>query len=212
MKRILLLLSLLISYQIFSQVKKPEIGLKIGLNVSQFSPDIELSTFTFDPIDFRGKVGYYFGVFINGKISDRFSYQPELVFANQGTNRSFLTGFGSDEIAPAESSIRDLTLSVPIFIQYSLTNRFFIEGAPRFSYVVNRVDIVRESFFNNEGDRIELSEFLPDFDRFDLGFTIGIGFNLAKKILINLRYSLSILERDDLYRSSVVDFGLNFKL
>ena len=51
-----------------------------------------------------------------------------------------------------------------------------------------------------------------EYDKFDLGINLGVGFNISKKIRSNARYFLGLLERDNGIKSSTFSLGIEYNL
>ncbi|UOY07783.1 PorT family protein [Muricauda sp. SCSIO 64092] len=217
MKKIGLLTVLLISISISAQFEA-SFGVKAGTNYSQFTPDMEVAGTT--TLEYQGKIGYYVGGFMNISLSDKLSIQPELLFANQGT-KTFVENFPARE-SPAEperlvdvkTNVNEYSILLPVVFRYGFTETFFIEAGPQVSYAFDRTDIIRlnELDPSTEGEEVTDSPFVTDFDELDIAVNLGVGIDLTEKLELNLRYALGIIERDDNYKTAVINFGLGFKV
>lgn len=217
MRKITLLITVLISFTLSEQFSNT-IGIKAGVNYSQFTPDFEVAGIT--ALEYQGKIGYYVGTFVNIGFSDTFSLQPELLFASQGT-RTFVEdlsirgGFAEPEqFVDIKTSVNEYSILLPVIFRYSLTEILFVEAGPQVGYAFSRTEIIKVNEFDpsTEGEKSTNSPLTTNFDKFDAGATIGIGYNLTEKLELNLRYALGIIERDDNYKTSVINFGVGFKV
>ena len=193
-------------------------GVKAGTNFSQFTPDVEIAGV--EALDYRLKIGYYAGVFYSVKVSEKFSVQPELLFANQGT-RTSLGDIPVRQVIPEpeilvdiRTNVKELAILLPVTLRYQVTKSFFLEIGPQLSYAIERTEVIKRNELDpsTEGDEVADSAFVNDFDRFDAGINLGIGVPLSKGLELNGRYTLGIIERDDNYKTSVISIGLGFKI
>jgi opacity protein-like surface antigen len=179
-------------------------GIKAGANYSQFRSDRDI---------FEGKIGYYAGGYFNFGLSDRIGITPELLLANQGTKTSTVvseTTFLVPESGISESNLNELTLLLPINLQYEFVGGVFVEAGLQAGYVVKRTNVFTKDTFmpSLEGQKQTIS----NFDRFDLGLNGGIGLDLMDRWELHLRYSHGLIERDLDYKTSVFSLGLGYKI
>jgi hypothetical protein len=80
-KHILIILILLVSISVNAQNPKMKFGIKSGINLSKYTPEMYVGNSRL--ADYQGKVGFYIGGYTNIEISDKFKIQPELLFSNQ---------------------------------------------------------------------------------------------------------------------------------
>ncbi|MFS4494457.1 porin family protein [Maribacter sp. 2308TA10-17] len=215
MKKISFLIISLLSFTISAQTDS-SFGFKAGANYAQFTPDIVIAGIT--AIDYQGKTGYYIGGFYNFSLSEKFSVQPELLVANQGTQIvngeiSLRDASGDFTVGSIESNLNEFSILLPVMIQFKLTDNLFLEGGPQVAYAFKRTELIKKNPFDlsSEGQKSTASPFVSDFDKLDLGLNIGIGYNLTEKLDLNLRYSLGLLERDN-YKTSIFNLGIGFRL
>jgi len=197
MKHKTLLISLLfVTYLINAQNKKNDFGLKAGLNYSSFS-DNSSEDFGFD---YTSKVGFYIGGYINFRITEKISIQPELLFSQQGSDFSIslLTINGTN--SKREGEIKESLVLIPVMLNVSINDKFEILTGPQFGYILER---------SKDPDLIAKEG--PNSDKFEIGANIEVGYNFGKKYRIGFRYTYGITKRQNL-RSSVMQFGLQYKL
>ncbi len=219
MKRITLSILLCIfatSLSLKAQSSDIEFGLKAGANYSQFTPDLEVNGIKI--ANYKGKLGYYAGGFLNIGLSEKLQFQPELLLAMQGS-RVIMEGVemqGSFESTPMifdfKSSINDLSLILPLEMRYFLTTKFFIEAGPQLGYIIDRKYKAEDNEFegNVPTDPNDPNNF--DYDKFEFGLNLGTGYMLADNLIISARYFLGLNERDNNLKSSVINLGVEFKL
>lgn len=195
---------------IYSQDKTNGFGLKAGLNYSKYVPNK-------NAIDYKHKIGFYAGGFYNFKLEEKFRFQPELLFALQGSDvevkNIVITDNGGNpmpNILPYdfEYQINELTISIPLMGQLYLSKTFYLESGPQFGFIVDRyLSSSQQLFSGRDGDFI-----VDDGDTFDFGVNLGIGCALTKKMSLNLRAYSGLIKRDDDIKSFVFNFGLEYRL
>ncbi|KJD31368.1 hypothetical protein PK35_14750 [Tamlana nanhaiensis] len=202
---------LLYCYNLNGQNSTIEFGITFGGNFSQFTPDHKVGGITY--LDYKPKLGFFAGGYANVIIGNNFNMQPELMFASQGTNilvediqvydsEGFLI---SD--SDYESKINEFTIILPIVFQYLFNDVFYIEAGPQLGYIFNVKEKVKKSPFEYNATNNTFES-----NVFDLGLTLGFGYKIAKNLAVNLRYFLGIIERNGTLKSSVLNWGVQFKL
>ena len=170
MKKLFLGLSIAASSLVFSQ----QFGIKGGMNVSSISDD------GYD--DTKSKVGYYGGVFVNVPLAESLSLQPELIYNNLGSEvKNSATILGTTYNYNRKLNLNYLT--VPVMFQYKATPQFYLEAGPEFGFLVSAKSTTTT---NNSSSTTELKK--DDFNNFNLGMGLGLGFDITKNFGINARY------------------------
>ncbi|HSM63700.1 MAG TPA: porin family protein [Gillisia sp.] len=210
---LLIVFTLLISLKTTAQSSPLEFGLKAGANYAKFTSDRE-SEFG-NTAEFKYKPGFYLGGFLDYGISEKIRFQPEVLLALQGTRLvTTIQDMGNFENSPSvsefESTTNELALLLPLEFRYFLGEKFFIEAGPQFAYVLDRKDKIKDNPYAMEGDANEVPGY--DYDKFDLGFSLGVGYRLSDDFAITGRYFRSLIERDETIKSSVFHLGLEYKL
>lgn len=188
-------------------------GIKAGANYSKFTPDLEVGGRVL--AQYQRKPGFYLGSFLNMEISKRLQFQPELLFALQGTNIliegiELQGGFeSSPTIVDFESRINESTIVVPLVFRYLFTGPFFLEAGPQLGYIINRNEKITKVALEQPNEREERE---LDYDKFDLGLTVGAGYNLTKDLTLNSRFFLGLIKRNNIIKTSILNLGLEYKL
>ena len=161
MKKILLLAVFTILG--FANVNAQEIkfGAKAGLNFSTVnggnSSNIDYVT------------SYHVGVVSEIPISEKFSFQPEIMYSRQGYT------FNNDVIAMNY-------LNIPLMGKYYVTKGLSLEAGPQIGFLLSA---------KNEGVKVTNS-----FTTFDFGFNFGVGYKLENGLNFGARYNLGVTKAD----------------
>ena len=207
-KSILLIGIFLITLNINAQDKQIEFGIKGGLNYSGFIDNNDDDI----PADYKGKIGFHLGGFIEFKVSEKVSLRPELLYSQQGSNFTIdgadLNIFSPDPIFVTEidGEIRESLLLLPVIAEYKLNEKLSLEFGPQFGYSLNR-----EIEYDN--NPLSFGGFLrnDDEEKFEVGISLGLGYSMTDELGISLRYNYGIIERQNL-NTSVIQLGMYYKL
>ena len=167
MKKILLLA--VVTVLGFTNVNAQEIkfGAKGGLNFASISGD---NTKGIDVV-----TSFNFGVLSEIPISDKFSFQPELMYSGQGYS------FNDNTIALSY-------LNIPLMGKYYLTKGLSIEAGPQIGFLLSAKN--------------EKTDVKDSFNTFDFGVNFGLGYKLDNGLNFGARYNLGLTDINDLEGSS----------
>lgn len=143
-----------------AQAQGIEIGAKGGLNVSNVGGD--------DVSNNNALIRMHLGGYVDIAITDKFSFQPELVYSQQGANF---------EVGPLETDLEVHYINIPVMAKYSVVEMFYLEAGPQLGILVD------DNF--GGGDDLESTDF-------GLGF--GLGVELPIKVGFNARYNLGLTD------------------
>lgn len=179
--------ALLFATQIFAQQQQtvtesavtPKFGIKAGLNGSNFYND--------DVNDNNIKLGLNAGFFAKLPVAKGFSIQPELLYSNKGTKRSFnniLQGEG-------EYRLNMHYIELPVMGVINVLPNLNIQAGPYIGYLaaakVNKYE-------SNDGSNEEIADLKADnLNRFDAGVAAGLGLDV-QNFTIGARYNLGLTE------------------
>ncbi len=137
-----------------------EFGAKAGLNLAFITGD--------DTEDITPNTDFHFGIMAEFKISDKFSFQPELIYSGQG----------SDLNIASEGRISLNYLNLPLIGKYYVTKQLSLEAGPQIGYLLS-----------TKGGSVDFKEFLKAAD-FGVGF--GVGYKLDNGLNFSARYNLGL--------------------
>lgn len=154
----------------FSNVNAQEIkfGAKGGLNFATVSGD--------NTKGIEGVTSFNFGVLSEIPISDKFSFQPELMYSGQGYS------FNHNTIALSY-------LNIPLMGKYYLTKGFSVEAGPQIGFLLAA---------KNEKTNVKDS-----FNTFDFGVNFGLGYKLDNGLNFGVRYNLGLTDINNVDNSSI---------
>jgi len=153
----------------FTSVNAQEIkfGVKGGLNFATIggdnTKDIELVT------------SFNFGVLSEIPISDKFSFQPELMYSGQGY------GFKDNTIALSY-------LNIPLMGKYYVTKGLSVEAGPQIGFLLDA-----------KNEKIKVKD---SFNTVDFGVNFGLGYKLENGLNFGARYNLGLTDINNVANSS----------
>jgi len=214
-KNILIILILFVSISVNAQTSKMKFGIKSGINISKYTPEMYVGNSRL--ANYQGKIGFYLGGYTNIEISNKFKIQPELLFSSQGTKRIFEDISLTDSngillgVSDIEETINESVISLPIILQYFINEKFNLESGIQLGYVINRKEeTTKDPFGLNQGNNSQSNN--TNYDKFDLGFNLGLGYKILENLRINTRYFLGIIERDNSIKPSVFSLGIEYEI
>lgn len=173
MKKVLLSLGLLAGIAGAAQAQEIRFGVKVGANLSNVSGD--------DTDEFKSLVGLNAGVAANFAFSELISLQPELLFSMKGAKLEE----GGDKI---ESRLNYLDL--PVLLKVNADGLFF-EAGPQVGFLLSQkttVDIGGQTMTSTETEGTR---------KVDLGYVVGLGYQLSSGPSLGLRYNGGISDLSD---------------
>lgn len=152
----------------FTNVNAQEIkfGAKGGLNFATISGD--------NTKGIGVVTSFNFGVLSEIPISDKFSFQPELMYSGQGYS------FNDNTVALNY-------LNIPLMGKYYLTKGFSVEAGPQIGFLLSA-----------KNDKTDVKD---SFNTFDLGVNFGLGYKLDNGLNFGVRYNLGLTDINNLDNS-----------
>ena len=198
---------------IYGQDKPINFGIKTGMNIGKFTPNK-------NSIDYKYKFGFYAGGFMNISLKEKLEFQPELLFALQGS-RVLVKGlnipnfdFNGNPISNSntydfEYEINELTISIPLIVKVFLSNQFYLESGPQIGFIIERSLNSSQQILDGEDDSFIIRE---SDDSFDFGVSLGLGYKVSERVNLNSMLYSGLIKRDDKIKSFVMNIGIEYNL
>jgi hypothetical protein len=158
----------------FSAAQAQYFGIKGGLNFSKLNTGN-----TLDLEDFNDKylTGLHVGGYVNLKLSEKLSFQPELMYAMKGTKFDYeLLG------APGEVKLRLDYIEIPLLAVYNIGSMIQLQAGPYIGFLVN-------ADYTSDSDEESIDT--DNFESFDFGLSGGVAFNFSA-LQVGGRYNYGI--------------------
>lgn len=159
MKKILLLAVLTVLGFTNANAQKIKLGVKGGLNFATVSGD---STKGID-----GVTSFNFGVLSEIPISEKFSFQPELMYSGQGYS------FNDNTIALSY-------MNIPLMGKYYVVKGLSVEAGPQIGFL-----------FSAKNEKTDVKD---SFKKVDFGVNFGLGYKLNNGLNFGARYNLGLTD------------------
>ncbi len=168
-------------------------GAKAGLNVSTLTGDVE---------DTNSLIGAHAGVFAEFKISDKFSFQPELLFSMQGAKEkiSGTESLGGETYSFTEETKLKLSyINIPLMAKYYVAEKFSLEAGPQIGFLMSaKGDYEYSETFGGETFSESASEDVKDgFKGIDFGLNFGAAYDFTDNLFAGVRYNLGLGDIND---------------
>jgi hypothetical protein len=177
-------------------------GTKVGLNLSNFTGDLD---------DLDSKIGLNLGAFAEISLSDKFIFQPELLFSSQGAKSE-----ESDNNFSIEQTLKFNYLNMPLMIKFAASDKFALEFGPQLGFLLSAKSKFEETF---DGESISEEEDIKEFFKsIDFGLNFGASFDVAENIMIGARYNLGLSDitdgedsEDNKVQNAVFSFSVGYR-
>ncbi|AXT49539.1 PorT family protein [Aquimarina sp. BL5] len=172
-----------------AQEESIRFGGKVGLNVANFVGDDADD-------DAESKLGFHIGAVVEIPITEKFAFQPELLFSTQGVK---------EEEAGVDFKLNLNYINVPLIFKYYFIEGLNIEIGPQVGFLVS----AKAKADSNDTDVKD------QFKTLDLGANIGLGYQLDMGLFFQGRYNYGITnigdDDDSDLRNSVIQFSVGYK-
>lgn len=154
-------------------------GVKAGANFSTLS---NLSKSEMLP-------GFYVGAVSEIKFTEKFSFQPELVYSSQGAKNVY-----SETIANVTASHHNhdklAYVNVPLLAKYFVTKSLSVELGPQLGFLfkaTNKDEITIGGTKTNQD-----KDFKNEVNTFDFGVAAGLSYDVSNGFFIGARYNFGL--------------------
>lgn len=157
MKKVLLVTVLTVLGFAKMNAQDVQFGVKGGLNFASISGD--------NSKEFGTVSAFQFGVMAEVPLTEKFSFQPELLYSGQGFS------IGDDLVALNY-------LNVPLIGKYYVTKGLSVEAGPQIGFLLSA---------NEEGTDVK-----DNFKTVDVGLNLGLGYKLQNGLNFGARYNFGL--------------------
>lgn len=173
-----------------------QFGVKGGVNLSNITGD--------DVGDLDSRTSFHLGLFLEIPISERFSFQPEVLYSGQGFNLNDQAEYKLDYI------------QVPLMAKVYIVKGLYAEAGPQFGFKVKE-EVDYES--GAIGGTVEVDPDDSVIKNFDTNLALGAGYKFDNGFSLSARYNLGLtsIVKDDAVligdadvKNAVWQFGVGF--
>ncbi len=153
-------------------------GAKAGVNFASISGD--------ETDDFKGKTGFHIGAVLEIPLSEKFAFQPELIYSTQGTKNDY-SEEGYEFSTNIESTAKLNYLNIPLMAKVYVTQGFSIQAGPQIGFLLSAKE---EAETTSQDITISAEQDLEDTNGIDLGVNFGLGYQLDMGLFFDGRYNI----------------------
>ncbi|WP_340066707.1 porin family protein [Ascidiimonas aurantiaca] len=143
-----------------SQAQDISLGAKAGVNFASLNGD--------DSDGFDGRTNFHLGAILEVKFSEKFAFQPELLYSAQGASVS-------------DIDIKLDYINLPLMLKFFVAEGLSLEAGPQIGFVIND-ELVGEDI---------------DAESIDFGANFGLGYRLDNGFYFQGRYNLGLTDTFD---------------
>jgi len=165
-------------------------GAKAGLNVSNLTGDIE---------DTKSLLGAHVGVFAEFKITDKFSFQPELLYSMQGAKTEYTEVEGDSYSYKEEEKIKLSYINIPLMAKFYVSEKFSLEAGPQIGFLMSAKSDYEISE-TIDGDTTSFSDeddIKDNLKGIDFGLNLGLSYDFTENLFAGARYNLGLSDIND---------------
>ena len=177
----------------FTSVNAQEVkfGVKAGVNLASITGD--------DTDDLDSRTSIHFGGVAEIVFSEKFSFQPELLYSGQGAKY--------EEEGYKETWKLDY-INLPLMAKYYIVEGFSVEAGPQVGFLMSSKWEAEYEGETEDGD-------IEDIKSIDFGLNLGLGYKMDNGLNFGARYNLGLSngydgEGDDELKNSVIQIYVGF--
>ena len=191
-KLVNLSIALLISQLMMAQF---HIGVKAGANITKVDGQSFKQQFEY---------GYHLGGFAEIKLSDKFSFNPEVLFSqNSSTLDSNYKSIYENVIASDQSKVKLNYLTIPLLLDYKFLGPVHLQAGPQFGILMNK----DKNFLQNGEQAFKNGDF-----SMALGAQVKIAqFRFTGRYLIGLN-NINDIDNQDKWKNQVIQLSVGVAL
>lgn len=191
-----------------TQDKDSYFGVKIGANSSNLSGESTKDKEGRET-DVTSRVGFYAGGFYHHQLSDKLSFQPELLFSYQGASIDIKRWEALPVTAGSDIDLPYILL--PLMLQYELFDNFSLEVGPQLGYNLGKFIIIKGKVVLN-GETFLLEDRLEDVARWDFSVLAGAGYSFNENFTVKFRFAKGLNSLDQRKQDAFTLYNQVFSL
>lgn len=150
------------------------------MNISNWAGDTE-------GIDMKSKVGFNVGGFVEIKLSDKLSLQPEVIFSQQGMRVDDFEAEIENNSFTADVNFNLTYINIPVMLKYYVVEKFNIEAGPQIGFLTSAKTNTKVQGYGSDEQDVK-----DNFESVDFGLNFGVGYDFSEHFFANTRYNLGL--------------------
>lgn len=206
MKKIILTAAAVMAFGL-TNAQDVKFGAKAALNVSTISGDVEETS---------SLIGFQVGGFAEFKLSEKFAFQPELMYSAQGGKESYTEAYDFMTVS-SEATYKLSYINLPLMLKYYATPKLSVEFGPQVGFLLSAKQDYEATFslFGETESESGSEDIKDDMESIAFGLNFGAGFDITENITAGLRYNLGLSniadDEDYTVKNNVLSVSVGYK-
>jgi len=197
----LLFIAVFTAVGLMSANAQTSFGVKAGVNLANGAGDVE---------EADTKLGLHIGGFAEFMFTEKFAFQPELLYSMQGYKYEEDIEVGDGSSVNVEDKIKLDYINIPLIFKYYVTEGLAIEAGPQVGFLVSAKE---ELEGGGESEEFDIDE---AYNSLDYGVNFGLSYSLDMGVMFGARYYYGIADIDDTSddfdeKNSVIQLSVGYK-
>ncbi|WP_395057611.1 porin family protein [Flavobacterium sp.] len=206
MKKVLLTAAAVFAFG-FTNAQEIKFGAKAGLNLSTIkaTPPSINGAIVIAP-DNKMAVGFHVGGFAEIGITEKFAFQPELLFSMEGSkfeaNESGSETFGGDTYTYSDvnkTTVKTSYINIPLLAKFKATEKLFFVAGPQLGFLMSAkrdyTNTYSETFngtTETETTSVNGVDIKKDLKGVNFALDLGAGYFFTDNIFAEARYNIGL--------------------
>ncbi|NJW52629.1 porin family protein [Salinimicrobium oceani] len=181
-------------------------GAKAGVNFASIGGD--------ETEEWDGKTGFHLGLISEILLSEKFAFQPEILYSSQGAKAEGTETF-EGITASYEAKLKLDYVNIPLLAKYYISPNFNIHVGPQLGFLVKSEGEAEYSFMGES--ETETEDLKDDTKGVDFALAAGLGYKLEMGLFFEARYNLGLSniwdyedEDDFSQKNNVIQLSVGF--
>jgi len=168
-------------------------GAKAGLNIAKYNYSGENTSEVNDKL--KSLIGFHVGGFAEFEITEKFAFQPELLYSAQGVkseNSDTVLGV----VYSSESTIKTSYINIPLMAKYYVIEGLSVQAGPQVGFLMS-ADATTSNSTGGITQNSTSTDVKDQYKGIDFGLNFGVGYKLDFGLFFDARYNLGLSDLAD---------------
>jgi len=213
MKKVILCGAIALFGFLSANAQEVQFGAKAGVNLATLTGD--------NDGDVNGLTSFHVGAVAEFKISDKFSFQPELMYSAQGAKEEYketYTILGTTYTDDVTAKIKLDYINIPLMAKFYVAEGFSLEAGPQVGFLLSAKSEFEFTETTDDGTTVseisgsEEEDIKDGISGFEYGLNFGVGYKMDSGLNFGARYNLGLGNVNDMGDENVHNSVLQVSL